>query len=213
MLALAVSCAKQESMLNNVQEISPSAQNLFVLTAIGGENEAKAEIDGTTGKFTWNTTDRIAVHTTDGYKLSSTASVEEEDPGKATFLVDKGESSMDGFALYLWWLVQMQDILKAAPNKANSTYPSANEITIEIYNHLIAEGAIFIPACGLVSSITTPSLKTGAHGGSWTSTESETNAARANLMLLSIGSFSGNTGVAKTSFKKYPERVIANREA
>lgn len=99
-------CAKQEAQTDTPED-SPEivAEDLIVFTATDGETKTKSEIDGSTGKFTWNTTDRIAVHTTAGYKLSATADVDGEDAGLATFTVDKGGAAINGFALSPYTLV------------------------------------------------------------------------------------------------------------
>ena len=99
-------CAKQEAQTDTPED-SPEivAEDLVVFTATDGEAKTKSEIDGSTGKFTWNTTDRIAVHTTAGYKLSATADVDGEDAGLATFTVDKGGAAINGFALSPYTLV------------------------------------------------------------------------------------------------------------
>lgn len=110
LLALAA-CAKQEIQDEiKGEEKTIQEENIIVLTAKDGET-TKSEIAGKTagnpGKFTWESTDRIAVHTTAGYKLSGTASVDGEDAGIATFTVDKGaaETALDYYAIYPHTLV------------------------------------------------------------------------------------------------------------
>lgn len=99
-------CAKQEAKFDTPADTPEIvAEDLVVFTATDGEAKTKSEIDGSTGKFTWNTTDRIAVHTTAGYKLSATADVDGEDAGLATFTVDKGGAAINGFALSPYTLV------------------------------------------------------------------------------------------------------------
>lgn len=99
-------CAKQEAKFDTPADTPEIvAEDLVVFTATDGEAKTKSEIDGSTGKFTWNTTDRIAVHTTAGYKLSATAVVDGEDAGLATFTVDKGGAAINGFALSPYTLV------------------------------------------------------------------------------------------------------------
>lgn len=99
-------CAKQEAQTDTPED-SPEivAEDLIVFTATDGEAKTKSAINGSTGKFTWSNTDRIAIHTTDGYKLSETAVVDGEDAGLATFTVDKEGADINGFALSPYTLV------------------------------------------------------------------------------------------------------------
>lgn len=113
LLALAA-CAKQEIQDEIKEEEKSIQENVIVLTAKDGE-ATKSAIAGKTaenpGKFTWESSDKIAVHSTAGYKLSGAASIDGEDAGIATFTIDKGDSenTLNYFAIYPHTLVMDDD--------------------------------------------------------------------------------------------------------
>lgn len=89
---------------DSIEENVPS-ENIVVLQATANENDTKAELALDGGAFSWNTTDRIAVATSAGYKASTSEAV--VSGADASFSVDLGGATLNtnAFALYPHTLV------------------------------------------------------------------------------------------------------------
>ena len=86
LLLLAVACTQKEDV-QPVDEPQNQVSEAPVVVYIqaNGEEDTKASIDGTTGAFKWNTGDRIAVYTSDGYKVSDALASSFNKQASATF--------------------------------------------------------------------------------------------------------------------------------
>lgn len=102
-VAIFSGCAKV-NIDDPIEENVPS-ENIVVLQATANENDTKAELALADGAFSWNTTDRIAVATSAGYKASTGAAV--VSGANASFSVDLDDATLNtnAFALYPHTLV------------------------------------------------------------------------------------------------------------
>ena len=102
-VALVSGCAKVNT--GDPTEENVPSENIVVLQATANENDTKAELALDGGAFSWNTTDRIAVATSAGYKASTSEAV--VSGADASFSVDLGGATLNtnAFALYPHTLV------------------------------------------------------------------------------------------------------------
>ncbi|MBO4476381.1 MAG: hypothetical protein J5737_06650 [Bacteroidales bacterium] len=87
LLLVAVACTQKEEeiqALDEPQDLVSEAPEVVYISA-NGEERTKAAIDGTSGDFTWNTGDKIAVYTSGGYKISDALSSDYNKAASATF--------------------------------------------------------------------------------------------------------------------------------
>ncbi len=86
LLVMMAACTQKEEVSVVPAEDPVVAEQPVPVTYIyANGTETKASVDGTSGAFTWNTKDRIAVYTTDGYKLSDELASTYNGTNSATF--------------------------------------------------------------------------------------------------------------------------------
>lgn len=111
---LAAACAKVETA-EPAQEEETLTENVVVFKATASEDDTKAEITLADGDFSWTaTSDKIAVATNEGYKISTGATG--VSGNKADFSVSLGTATLNtnAFALYPHTLVWDDDAEPAA---------------------------------------------------------------------------------------------------
>lgn len=111
---LAAACAKVETA-EPAQEEETLTENVVVFKATASEDDTKAEITLADGDFSWTaTSDKIAVATDEGYKISTGATG--VSGNKADFSVSLGTATLNtnAFALYPHTLVWDDDAEPAA---------------------------------------------------------------------------------------------------
>ena len=99
------------------------------IKAKNGDNDSKASVDNTSAAFTWNTGDKVAVYTTDGYKISNDLDATYDGTNAATFAFsDMEETHRTDFALFPASLVWNGTSIR--PNSA--TNHSASSLTVTL---------------------------------------------------------------------------------
>ena len=96
-----VACDNEDNL--SVNDTTPEgAQRLTYIRADANEDATtRGSVDGTTAAFTWNTGDKVAVYTTDGYKISNGLENTYDGTNAATFAFsDMTDAHRANFAVY-----------------------------------------------------------------------------------------------------------------
>lgn len=102
--AYIASCSNDDNLLNNSQQ--PETGKVSYIRAEANENATtRGSVDGTDATFSWNTGDKIAVHTTTGYKVSDGLADTYNSTAAATFVFSgdnaiADENTRNNFAVY-----------------------------------------------------------------------------------------------------------------
>lgn len=102
--AYIASCSNDDNLLNNSQQ--PETGKVSYIRAEANENATtRGSVDGTDATFSWNTGDKIAVHTTTGYKVSDGLADTYNSTAAATFAFSgdnaiADENTRNNFAVY-----------------------------------------------------------------------------------------------------------------
>lgn len=114
-LLLAASCTQKGlNIEESTVEIVPADVPVTHILA-SGENSTKASLDGTSGAFTWNTGDKVAVYA-DGYKVSDALASDYNNTNDATFSFSGAQSFDDA------------DRANFAVSPASLVYDSSNNL-------------------------------------------------------------------------------------
>lgn len=130
---------------DSIEENVPS-ENIVVLQATANENDTKAELALDGGAFSWNTTDRIAVATSAGYKASTSEAVVSGE--NASFSVDLGDATLNtnAFALYPHTLV-MNAAGTASLEDCNPSHDGDGDVLV-----------VHLPATYAIGDVTSPKV-------------------------------------------------------
>ena len=101
--ACLAACSSDDEVLNNeIVNNEPVQPVVTYISADVNENATtRGSVDGSTAAFTWNTGDKIAVYTTDGYKISNGLADSYNGINAATFaFTDMTDANRANFAIY-----------------------------------------------------------------------------------------------------------------
>ncbi|MBR5907225.1 MAG: hypothetical protein IKZ50_02400 [Bacteroidales bacterium] len=106
-----------------------NSDKITFIKAKNGDNDSKASVDNTSAAFTWNTGDKVAVYTTDGYKISNGLEATYDGTNAATFAFsDMVEAHRTDFALFPASLVW--DGTNIRPNSASNHTSTGLTVTL-----------------------------------------------------------------------------------
>lgn len=106
-----------------------NSDKITYIKAKNGDNDSKASVDNSSAAFTWNTGDKVAVYTTDGYKISNGLEATYDGTNAATFAFsDMVEAHRTDFALFPASLVW--DGTNIRPNSASNHTSTGLTVTL-----------------------------------------------------------------------------------